>query len=448
MILIIIFLWVPVLQLVAASAATTGAEAGAGEGNNAEHAPGVMEVEIDRAGNAVLPTSAGGVHDAATSRESVGLTSAALHVPPSLLRGNFSVISINKDLGDLGFSGLTNQRCCFFSIINQAVQFDAVIDVSTIRYRGAWNEADSIRHDELYDIDAWNAYVSEHPGTLPYLVRSEDIADNRNIKRTTVAAASIRLELAFVDSYMMQDARLKELALHFYRAIRPSRGVQKIIDGLQPSGDYGAIHLRVEEDLKAAKGFWERRVSVPQIWKRIKESEAISRCVERHSGPLDVFVAVSIGDVKDEDDLALLIDGKGPFEGSRILFDSTKQEAKDKYGTCAGIVGALVDFEIARRATIFAAGHFDLSTFSRAIGDTRLREYGDSANDGEHGSSHDCRSLFFDYNSNRTLYEIFQHQPKPQFWPKTVQWKHSNSVPNARGIGSMILENIEQAGNI
>ena len=236
MILIIIFLWVAVLQLFTASAATMGPEAGEGN-NNAEHAPGVVEVEIDRAGDAVLPASAGGVHDAA-SRESVGLTSAALHVPPSLLRGNFSVISINKDLGDLGFSGLTNQRCCFFSIINQAVQFNAVIDVSTIRYRGAWNETDSIRHDELYDIDAWNAYVSEHPGTLPYLVRSEDIADNRNIKRTTVAAASIRLELAFVDSYMMQDARLKELALHFYRAIRPSRGVQKIIDGLQPSGDY------------------------------------------------------------------------------------------------------------------------------------------------------------------------------------------------------------------
>lgn len=414
MILILILLWIPVFQLVTASASAT-----------------MEQVEIDSVGESVVQP-----------------TSAAWHVPPSFLRGNFSVISINKDLGDLGFSGLTNQRCCFFSIVNQAAQFKAVIDVSTVRYRGAWNESDSISHEELYDIDAWNEYVSEHPGTLPYLMRSEDIADNHNIKRTTVAAASIRLELAFVDSYIMQDARLKELALHFYRAIRPSQGVQEIIDGLQPSGDYGAIHLRVEEDLKTAKGFWERRVSVPQVWSRIKESEAILRCVEKKSGPLVVFVAVSIVDVKDEDDLALLKKGKGPFEGSRILFDSTKQAARDKYGKRSGIVGALVDFEIARRATIFAAGHFDLSTFSRAIGDTRLREYGDSTDGNGNGNGLDCRALFFDYNSNRTLDEIFQQQPKPQFWPKPVQWKHSNDLPNARGIGSMILENIEQAGNV
>lgn len=402
MILILIFLWIPVLKLVTASASAT-----------------MEQVEVDSVGESVQPTS------------------AALHVPPSFLHGNFSVISINKDLGDLGFSGLTNQRCCFFSVVNQAAQFKAVIDVSTVRYRGAWNESDSISHEELYDIDAWNEYVSEHPGTLPYLMRSEDIADNHNIKRTTVAAASIRLELAFVDSYIMQDERLKELALHFYRAIRPSRGVQRIIDGLQPSGDYGAIHLRVEEDLRTARGFWERRVSVPQVWNRIKKSKAISRCIEKHTGPLVVFVAVSIGDVKDQDDLALLGEKRGPFEGSRILFDSTKQAAREKYGKRSGIVGALVDFEIARRATIFAAGHFDLSTFSRAIGDTRLREYGG-------GNGLDCRALFFDYNSNRTLAEIFQQQPKPQFWPKPVQWKHSNDVPNARGIGSMILENIEQ----
>ena len=403
MILVLLFLWIPVLQLVTASASTT-----------------MEQVEIDSVGESVVQP-----------------TSVALHIPPSLIRGNFSVISINKDLGDLGFSGLTNQRCCFFSIVNQAAQFDAVIDVSTVRYRGAWNESDSISHEELYDIDAWNEYVSEHPGTLPYLMRPEDIADNHKIKRTTVAAASIRLELAFVDSYIMQDKRLKELALHFYRAIRPSRGVQEIIDGLQPTGDYGAIHLRVEEDLKTARGFWERRVSVPQVWKRMKEAEAISRCVGKHSGPLDVFVAVSIGDVKDEDDLALLMAGTGPWQGSRIVLDSTKQAAREKYGTRSGIVGALVDFEIARRATIFAAGHFDLSTFSRAIGDTRLREYGDSTDDGGNANSNglDCRALFFDYNSNRTLDEIFQQQPKPQFWPKPVQWKHSNDIPNAGGIG-------------
>ena len=252
----------------------------------------------------------------------------------------------------------------------QAAQFEAVIDVSTIRYRGAWNETDSISHEELYDVDAWNMYVSERPGTLPYLMRSEDVVKNHNAKRTTVAAASIRLELALVDSYAMQDPRLKTLALHFYRALRPSNGVQQIINGLQPRGKYGAIHLRVEEDLKTARGFWERRVSVRQAWERIKESEAISRCLQRLSPiePIDLFVAVSFGDVKDQDDLALLTGGKGPWEGSRIILDSTKKAAKDKYGTRSGIVGALVDFEIARRASIFTgksvkAEHFNVCGF-------------------------------------------------------------------------------------
>jgi len=425
MMLILILLWVPVLQLVTAAAA-------AGDNNNnhryGEHAEMVeeVEVEVDGAG------------------DSYSVRPARLLPPPSLLRGNFSVISINKDLGDLGFSGLTNQRCMFFSVVNQAAQFEAVIDVSTIRYRGAWNETDSISHEELYDVDAWNAYVAEHPGTLPYLMRSEDIADH-SLKRTTVAVSAIRLELAFVDSYIIRDAKLRSLAGHFYRALRPSAGVQRIINGLQPKGDYGAIHLRVEEDLKTARGFWERRVSVRQAWERMKESEAITHCAQRHAGPLNVFVAVSIGDVKDEDDLALLTGGTGPWEGSRIVFDSTKQTARDQYGTRSGIVAALVDFEIARRATIFTAGHFDLSTFSRAIGDSKLRDYG-STSHGGYGSSNDCRALFFDYSSNRTLEEIFHSQPKPQFWPKAVQWKHSSDVPNTRGIGSMILENIEQAG--
>jgi len=438
-VLTLFLLWVPAVQVMTIS--------GDSQHPQQQHDEGEQEIEVDAAYTTATTTTT------TTATESVApaAAAAAANKPHHLnnLSRNVSMISLSKDLGDLGFSGLTNQRCMLFSVVNQAVALGAVLDVSSIRYRGAWNESSSLPHEELYDVEYWNRYATDHPNSLPLLVRGAGASSTS----TNMAYATIRLDLSFVDSYIMEDKRLKELARHLYLALRPSRGVQDIIDELKPRGDYGAIHLRIEEDLKSAVGFWERRLTVRNAFDRLKASTDVTDCVEKYSsqstGQVTMFVAVSIDDVTDDDDLLVLGKGDGPWPASRLVFDSTKENAKKMFGRRAGIVSALVDFEISRTATLFAAGHFELSTFSRAIGDTRLVL--DAADDGvvgSFGSTFKCRSLFFDYSSNRTLRELFKQQPTPQFRPKAVKWKQwpagadvSKVLPE-KGIGYMVLQQV------
>ena len=437
-VLTLFLLWAPAIQVVINE-------------DSQQHQQSREEIEVD-----VTYTSA------ATTGSAPSDTDIPNHVN---LLTNVTMISVSKDLGDLGFSGLTNQRCMLFGVVNQAIKLGAVLDVSSIRYRGAWNESSSLSHEELYDVAYWNRYATDHPNSLPLLVRGPNarsmerdgigavhgFGTSTSIRVKQVAYAAIRLELSLVDSSIMKESRLKELARHFYLALRPSRDVQDIIDELQPRGDYGAIHMRIEEDLKSAAGFWERRLTVRKVFDRLRASTDVTACVEKYSsqatGPVMIYVAVGIDDVNDADDLGLLRRAEGPWPGSLLVFDSTKEKAKKKYGTRAGIVSSLADFEISRRATLFAAGHFELSTFSRAIGDTRIVV--DETDDGSFEFNLECRRLFFDYSSNRTLQELFRQQPTPQFRPKAVKWEKwpvnadkLGLIRLEKGIGYMVLQQV------
>ena len=146
-------------------------------------------------------------------------------------------------------------------------------------------------------------------------------------------------------------------------ARRPTREILAIAARVAPEKPYGAVHLRVEDDIQGFKHHKAARVGVQKTFDLMRETVPMPECA---ANVPRLFVAVDLGLVKDATDAALL-KASGPF-GTSMTFGG--RAAAASFGEAAAIVGAIIDMTVAADADYFVGG-MGLSTFDRGVVDMR-----------------------------------------------------------------------------
>ena len=264
-------------------------------------------------------------------------------------------IGCNSSLGGRR-AGVNNAKDVLLGICHEALRRGVNVSHETLRWNSRPDkrkQGATVPHNELWNISSWNSYVDRHGG-LPYLVKGAP--------QTTVGC-SLFTNVLFMNTYAnpgWQDPAHALVVAHFHRALVPHDRLRQMINTMAPPKPYGALHPRLEDDLRQYATFMKHRISARQVFDAMAASSPLGVCAE---GINDLFVAV--GDVSDKADAALLSAGHGPF-GTRLAFRGADTSL---------LVGAIVDMAIAADATYYV-GYGDKSTFDRAIFDLRsLREY-------------------------------------------------------------------------
>ena len=116
-------------------------------------------------------------------------------------------------------------------------------------------------------------------------------------------------------------------------ARRPTREILAIAARVAPEKPYGAVHLRVEDDIQGFKHHKAARVGVQKTFDLMRETVPMPECA---ANVPRLFVAVDLGLVKDATDAALL-KASGPF-GTSMTFGG--RAAAASFDEAAAIVGA------------------------------------------------------------------------------------------------------------
>lgn len=144
----------------------------------------------------------------------------------------------------------------------------------------------------------------------------------------------------------------------FSNLLKPSKYILDIINANKPKS-YGTIHFRLENDLKTAKGFWEKKVNIKKIYDKIKN--------DIKEIPEFVYACVCKQDVTDKNDLKILNNKISPWENVPLVFGGSdickKYNINEKHHH---LIGAIIDYYTAIDSTHFFYGHGG-STFSAGI---------------------------------------------------------------------------------
>lgn len=277
----------------------------------------------------------------------------------------------------------------------------------------------SIPHETLWDVDHWNAYVAKHGG-LPYLV-----AD----KPTSIVGTPHFANRLWLNMFRgpMQNPHGSLKVAHFHRALRPHPLILEAAARAMPPKPYGAIHLRLEDDLQGYAAFMRDRLGVktnfelmagtfvpknPKWNTKFDETRDLEACAARTT---ELYVAVGLEAVSNKEDKELLLAKKGPFS-TTLVFKDGGDIARRFGANAASSVGAIVDTEILADAAYYV-GYAGLSTFDRTLVDIRATR---DQYDARMATPDNC-TFTVGKNRQRGVVEVRADLPAGRLWMRHFQ---------------------------
>ena len=257
------------------------------------------------------------------------------------------------------YAGLNNMKDALYTLCRQASEKRMNISYETLRWNARVPNHEpyaTIPHTTLWDVEHWNRYVAKHGGGLPYLVRDQPTM--------LVPSPEFSNELFLNTFYESTQTPAGSLRVaHFHRALQPHTSILKVAEAAMPRKPYGAVHLRIEDDLNHYPRFVRGRLGVKTYFDLMAKTTELRACA---LGVSKLYVAVGLNSVTNSEDKSLLLTKKGPFGTTLVLHE----DLDSRFGQAAFAVGAIVD-EIIVVDAAYYVGHAGFSTFDRAVVDRR-----------------------------------------------------------------------------
>jgi len=276
------------------------------------------------------------------------------------------IAGVVKGLGYPPQYGLVNQLLVLLGVVLAANQKGIRhLSADSLKFHAGWDSCpnctngNTVNFADLFNITHWNERaLKKRPLRIPLITLA--VEANVFVRPTNAFVAGFsRADWGGVGTDTSED----RFVCYFWESLRPSASLSKVVEAVRPAGVYGVLHARIENDLRAKdipSFFWQNRVPLPEIYGMIRK--ASHPCIAR---PDSFYMCVMASDVTEPEEASMLERRVAPWPNLSLQLGGS--DAVRKAGLEGSkIQGAVIDFEIARRANFFI-GSDGVSTFKMAI---------------------------------------------------------------------------------
>lgn len=285
----------------------------------------------------------------------------AYRVPHLTRHGNTEVKPVlGLEQGGLGFSkheGLVNGLLSLMGVVMYAHEHGIqYLSDDALMFIGGWDTTSvMVNFADLFNVSLWNSRaMGSQSLPLPLIVRS-DYATHRIAAQTVFEIGAEKANRV--------DKITDPSVCWFWRSLRPAAALSLVVEKVRPVGVYGAIHPRIENDLRSpglAQDYWSMKTPLPAVYDLI--SNFSHPCVSvRHA----FYMCVMASDVTEPEEASILERRVTPWENVPLAlggYEAVRRAGLEGYK----VQGAVLDLEIARGASFFI-GDGGFSTFTNAI---------------------------------------------------------------------------------
>jgi len=264
-----------------------------------------------------------------------------------------SLCGVQGHLGEGVFAGLNNEKMQLLGLVMLAKNTGCDISLDTLSWRADWKTHDLVDHGHIWNVTHWN-----QEDKLPKLLRGTAARKLWTSGQLWVEYGRYAEQLKANPGRPRDD--IETLAI---LRLKPQSWILSIAEQFSPPRPYGALHARVENDIKQMADMAAAAVSLEEIY-RFMRSGGVSRPPTAWP-PEVLFIAVS--DDVNNVTKTLLDEGVTPWPSTRMARFGVHSVPSHH---AQYLVASIVSFEICRKAEWFVGTGF--STFSNLVTTDRV----------------------------------------------------------------------------